>query len=55
MSTEQNKTLIRRYWGEVWNNGNLAVGKIAEGWGNFDALGMLQQLDVIPTPEQVQV
>jgi steroid delta-isomerase-like uncharacterized protein len=146
MSTEQNKTLVRRYWEEVWNNGNLAAvnqliatdfdghplpgepdvgrgpagqkqlvgmyrtafpdlrmtiedltaegdrvavrwtargtqtgemmgipatgkpttvtgmvlnrladGKIAEGWGNFDALGMLQQLGVIPTPEQVHV
>jgi steroid delta-isomerase-like uncharacterized protein len=144
MSTEQNKTLVRRYWEEVWNKGNLAVvdeliatdfdghplpgepdfgrgpagqkqlvgmyrtafpdlrmtiedmtaegdrvvvrwtargsqtgemmgipatgkhttvtgmfmgrvaaGKIAEGWGNFDALGMMQQLGVIPTPEQV--
>jgi len=146
MSTEQNKTLVRRYWDEAWNKGNLAVmdelvasdfdghplpsdanfgpgpegqkrlvglyrgafpdmrmtiddmiadgdrvvlrwtargtntgemmgmpatgkpatvtgiivnrlaaGKIAEGWGNFDALGMLQQLGVIPTPEQVPV
>jgi len=146
MSTEQNKTIVRRYWEEVWNQGNLAVvdeliasdfdghplpgepdfgrgpagqkqlvemyrtafpdlrmtiedmtaegdrvvvrwtargtntgemmgmpatgkyatvtgtffnrlaaDKIAEGWGNFDALGMLQQLGVIPTPEQVRV
>ncbi len=144
MSTEQNKTLVRRYWEEVWNQGNLAVvdeliaadfdghpapsdadfgrgpagqkqlvglyrgafpdlrmtiddmatdgdrvvlrwtasgtntgemmgmpatgkpatvtgivinrlaaGQITEGWTNFDALGMLQQLGVIPTPEQV--
>jgi steroid delta-isomerase-like uncharacterized protein len=26
----------------------LAQGKIVEGWVNWDALGMLQQLDVIP-------
>jgi steroid delta-isomerase-like uncharacterized protein len=146
MSTEQNKALVRRYWEEVWNKGNLALldeliatdfdghplpgepdfgrgpagqkqlvgmyrtafpdlrmtiedltaegdrvvvrwtargtqtgemmgipatgkpttvtgmflnrlaaGTIAEGWGNFDALGMLQQLGVIPTPEPVHV
>ncbi len=27
-------------------------GKLAEGWGEFDALGMMQQLGVIPAPEQ---
>jgi steroid delta-isomerase-like uncharacterized protein len=27
-------------------------GKIAETWGNFDALGMLQQIGAIPTPGQ---
>ncbi|MFN8456423.1 MAG: ester cyclase [Anaerolineae bacterium] len=27
-------------------------GKIAEHWINFDALGIMQQLGVIPTPEQ---
>lgn len=30
----------------------MAGGKIAERWGNFDQLGLLQQLGVIPTPEQ---
>ncbi len=31
----------------------IADGKLAEAWGNFDELGMLQQLGVIPTPGQV--
>jgi steroid delta-isomerase-like uncharacterized protein len=26
-------------------------GKIVESWGNYDTLGMLQQLGAIPTPE----
>jgi steroid delta-isomerase-like uncharacterized protein len=30
----------------------LADGKIAEGWQNADALGLVQQLGVIPTPGQ---
>jgi steroid delta-isomerase-like uncharacterized protein len=29
-----------------------AEGKIVEGWNNLDALGMLQQLGVIPVPGQ---
>jgi len=27
-------------------------GKIVEHWGNQDLLGMMQQLGVIPAPEQ---
>jgi steroid delta-isomerase-like uncharacterized protein len=30
----------------------MAGGKIAERWGNFDQLGLLQQLGVIPMPQQ---
>lgn len=30
----------------------IAGGKIVEGWTNFDALGMLQQLGVVPSPGQ---
>jgi hypothetical protein len=27
-------------------------GKVVESWDNFDQLGMMQQLGVVPTPEQ---
>ncbi|MCK6629821.1 MAG: ester cyclase [Anaerolineae bacterium] len=30
----------------------IAGGKIAERWGNFDQLGLLQQLGVVPAPGQ---
>jgi predicted ester cyclase len=30
----------------------ITAGKVAEGWVNFDALGMMQQLGVIPSPER---
>jgi steroid delta-isomerase-like uncharacterized protein len=29
-------------------------GKIAEDWINYDALGMMQQMGAIPSPEQAQ-
>lgn len=29
--------------------GRFAGGKLVEGWVNWDALGLLQQLDVVPT------
>jgi steroid delta-isomerase-like uncharacterized protein len=32
----------------------IADGKIAERWANFDTLGLMQQLGVIPTPEQLR-
>ena len=32
----------------------LENGKLAESWGIFDQLGLLQQLGVIPKPEQTQ-
>lgn len=34
---------------ETWR---LADGKVVEGWANFDALGMMQQLGVIPIAKQ---
>jgi len=27
-------------------------GKLVEAWGEFDMLGMMQQVDVIPAPGQ---
>jgi predicted ester cyclase len=30
----------------------IANGKLVEGWSNYDTLGMLQQLGVIPAPGQ---
>jgi steroid delta-isomerase-like uncharacterized protein len=30
----------------------IADGKIAEGWANYDAIAMMQQIGVIPSPEQ---
>jgi predicted ester cyclase len=32
----------------------LSEGKIVEAWTNFDALGMMQQLGHIPSPEEAQ-
>ena len=32
--------------------GRFAHGKLVEGWLDFDALGMLQQLGVVPAPGQ---
>jgi steroid delta-isomerase-like uncharacterized protein len=32
----------------------ISGGKVEETWTNFDAMGMMQQLGVIPSPEQAQ-
>jgi predicted ester cyclase len=32
----------------------VANGKIAETWDNYDAMGMMQQLGVIPSSEQAE-
>ena len=32
----------------------ISGGKIAESWSNYDVMGMMQQLGVIPSPEQAQ-
>ena len=60
VSTEH-KTLVRRWFDEVWNKGRAAAidemlverGKLVEGWNSFDQLGMLQQLGVVNLPSAV--
>ena len=32
----------------------ISGGKVVETWTNFDVMGMMQQLGVIPSPEQAQ-
>ena len=32
-------------------HGRFVDGKVAESWGNWDAMGMMQQMGVIPAPE----
>ncbi len=32
----------------------ISGGKIAESWSNYDVMGMMQQLGVIPSPDQAQ-
>ena len=29
-------------------------GKVAESWDNYDAMGMMQQLGMIPEPQQAE-
>jgi hypothetical protein len=32
----------------------LSEGKIEEIWENYDALGMMQQIGAVPSPEEAQ-
>ena len=32
----------------------ISGGEIEESWGDYDALGMMQQLGFVPEPEQAQ-
>jgi hypothetical protein len=56
----ENEQLVRRWFEEVWNQGRVEAidellaedvilrrGQIAEGWNNFDLLGMLHQVGAI--------
>jgi predicted ester cyclase len=41
----------RATWGEI-HMGRIRGGKFVDHWAQIDNLGMLQQLGVIPAPEQ---
>ncbi len=47
MTSEQNQAIYRHFVDEVINNDD---GKIVERFGSFDALGMMQQLGLVPAP-----
>jgi predicted ester cyclase len=32
----------------------ISEGKVVESWDNYDAMGMMQQLGFIPSPEEAQ-
>ena len=32
----------------------ISGGEIEESWGDYDALGMMQQVGVMPAPEQAE-
>lgn len=32
----------------------ISGGKIAESWSNYDVMGMMQQIGVVPSPEQAE-
>jgi predicted ester cyclase len=32
----------------------ISEGKVVESWDNYDAMGMMQQLGAIPSPEETQ-
>jgi hypothetical protein len=46
-TSEEDKAVVRRVWVE-----RVSGGKIVETWDNYDALGLMQQLGVVPEPGQ---
>jgi hypothetical protein len=47
VSSEENKAIVRRWFLE-----SEIEDMLAEGWANFDALGMMMQIGAIPMPAQ---
>jgi hypothetical protein len=56
MSAETNKALVRREFEGITGItiDRFADGRIVEEWTNFDALGLLQHIGLIPESQEIE-
>ena len=56
MSAETNKALVRREFEGITGItiDRFADGRIVEEWTNFDALGLVQQIGLIPESQEIE-